>query len=677
MSGERRMTVPEAERLVSQVDALSPEAYRKAFEGPWGRARNIEYVRAKCLTDLWWHVERACGYPMKHYYRPLHGPDGLSGFMQDWTIEQDGLSVPCFMKVVLMARELCKTHLGVAYDLWRLAREPSTRIMVRSHVDSKAFELLGMIKSHIKSNQTLRAVYPWLTPLRSESKTRDEQWAEDRIKITGWVPGTRESSVEAYGYNADATGGHYEEHHYDDLVTKQSADSDVLRAKIRSVFQNDDNLCTGGTYRTLWGTRWHAKDLFHDIEDGELSEAACSVFFEPATKRVLESDITHQEPVLLEDRVTLRVTDAFFPEGRDEYRDTLKHCQLRTTFLNPAVKDTVTEVREIVWNDGEHIRVNREYPLLLGQPLTLHVPPTKPTAPNRHTLDAVDEVATSIHRISRQSLPRKQTSQGSYVFSCQMNLKPYDPGKALLSDKQIRWVTWADLPPEDERCWYRAVDFSSAKKTGSKTAMTTGFIHKGGGTYLCHIKYGNLKPTDIMLELFLGLIRVEDWGGELLKTMMEPAGREEVIGSLLRLVQRNPYEYFKSLGGIYADAAERFLKDRALIPLRIKEAKRNWSAKNERIATQVQPTMEARQLYVLEDIQHKDALVEQITLLTLESNDSFDILDNVADIIRYGRVNRGAVEAEPDRRHMASYSRTIARVSRRSAFRQMPVGFRG
>jgi len=177
------------------------------------RARLDAFLTARCMTDFWTCMKYGL-YPtqMKHYHQPLHGNQwntlldrpGLAHFLQNWERDHYGHKEPVLTKFVIMAREHCKTQEGIAWAVWQMIRDRNERFLLRSHTDPKAREILRGIKEVILSDP-VQARFPWVRP--AMEGMRRKEWASDRIILERDDVGIRTSSIEAYGLEADPTGG--------------------------------------------------------------------------------------------------------------------------------------------------------------------------------------------------------------------------------------------------------------------------------------------------------------------------------------------------------------------------------------------------------------------------------------------------------------------------------------
>jgi hypothetical protein len=340
-------------------------------------------------------------------------------------------------------------------------------------------------------------------------------------------------------------------------------------------------------------------------------------------------------------------------------------------FFSQAAGDVVEEVREVVWNDGSHVRVNRPFGRVLGQPLHVVVGREKPASPIRQTLDAVDwvpglaaELPAVVARHAKEpgvgtlngrfSLPKKRKAQGSLIFNAQQRLMSTDEEALILRSSDVQVIGWADVPAGVRR-WRRAADFASAKKTVAATSMTTGFEIEGWGFCIAHIAYeAQMSTTWKLLELVWGVKRVAKWKGRLERTSFENSGHiEEVIHDLLPDVCRDPYAYFMRMKAgtrpspelpTYHEIAQGWFSPGEVVSVPIKWLPRTQS-KNDRMSKQ-QPVWESGKLFILEDCPHRETLYSMADEFTMASADAFDLLDNLADLLNEGRLLKQAALAE-------------------------------
>lgn len=654
-----RRTVAWAEGLVSELESLTPAQWRRVQ----GHASYVDfcdlYLTAKCLTDFWWHLRMGVYFNDWKHYDPVHHRK-VAYWLQDWTRERHGVKELVKVKAAIHSRELCKTQLAsIAYPSWCFARDPNIRMMIVSYVDPLAYQISGALMKLLKSPAYTRR-YPWVRPMLRDGSTQEYRWTPKEFFLDREQGHVRVPSCQAMGIDGTPTGSHFHLVVYDDFEVRENATSDTLRPGLFTRFSDDDNVCMAGSQRIIAGTPWDPRAFIQGIlsyKNG-MEDHAIDVYRAPCCVEVFERPFTGHEPVLLEDRCTIRQLSAGFPTAME----TLATCGVTVRFFSELAGDVVEETREVVWNDATHFRVNRPFGAMLGQPVSFVVGTEKPVSPIRYTLDSVDWVpelgaelppAVAAHASApgvdtlnpRSSLPEKLKMQGSLIFNAQMRLMSTDETALVLRSSDIRVISWSDVP-EGARRWRRSWDYASAKKTAAASSGTTGFEIDGFGFVIAHISYEpQMDTTWKLLELVWGVKRVSNWGGRLELTTFEKSGHiEEVVKDLLPDVLRDPHAYFSRFGGrrpspelpTYQELADSYFAPGERVSVPIKWIPRTQS-KNDRIAKQ-QPVWQSGKLYILDECPHRETLYDQADRFTLATEDPFDLLDNLADLLAEGRL---------------------------------------
>jgi hypothetical protein len=627
--------VVKAEQLVGELEGFSSLEWERL--GKHARFERFmgEYLTAKCLVDFWWHMRYGVYFrQMKHYFEPLHGPRGMAGFLMQWERERLGQREPVSVKFLVVAREECKTQEALAWLSWEFARDPNNRLLVRCYIAPKANQIMGSLRELLQT-PGYRRRYPWVKP-KAKVNGQWESWNDEEFRLERDEPGIRVPSAEAHGVRGDPTGGHFTLGLYDDFETMENAMSTVARAEMLAKWKNDSNLFMAGARRLLCGTPWSRNGLIHPVvsRSGEFKKHEYDVFLQPWYVEVFAKPFSGQEPRLDGDRVTFHDCTQTFPvlEGN------LVYCEARIRFFNAVVKDVVEEVREVTWNNGTSFIVNRAIPEMLGQPLSYVIGTRKPVDPNRVTMDSVDWIpptTVSDTRIARKSIHEKKREQGPLVFSSQMELDPVETTRMVLNPEWLGEVALEDIPA-GERVYYRACDFATQKKTKASTVMTTGFWHRTG-FYIQHIAYGErMSSMDKLLELFLGQLRVRQWGYDLLWTFLEEAMIETTLSEFVDQAEKDPFGFFQAREG-YAGYAEQYFGERRAMVIRRYNLRRGGNeTKTLRIAAQ-QPEWAAHRVFYVKGCPNIDLLMDQAKSFSLESNDPNDLLDTLADLIREGK----------------------------------------
>lgn len=652
-----------------------------------------EYLTAKCTVDFWWFLVYGVYHRgMKHYDPVMHREAAY--WLQQWTREKYGEQVPVQVKWLIWLRESCKTQMLIAYDAWQFVQDRNARGMVRAYTDPKAQQITAGVMELIMMPQFQRR-WPYVRPATKGRSAVPAKWRPEEFLLERDEQGVRVSSMIAMGMDGEGTGDHYHFGHYDDIETRTNATSDTLRQQIFDVWRNDNNLFEAGSRRYAAGTPWSRLALVHGVlhRCNGMEGHDYDVLKLPCVYRALEQPVRAGEPKLLPDRKTLRAP-GIGTGGLD-----LSTCQARVRFWSDATSDTVDEIREVVWNDNDHIRVNRPFPHLLGQPMSVEVGPDKPTCPVRQTLDEVDYITGSdvelpervarheafpgvITLNSRSSLPQRRRDQGATVYTAQMMLEAVSASDRILNPDDLKIVTW-DQVPEGDRRYYRSIDCARGddkRRNPAATAMTTGFYHRTG-LYLTHIAFHETMGSNAkLLELVLGVLRVKALGGRLRETTFETSSAiEATLKDFLPQVERDPYKYFSELASGGNDQDRRpfengptyqQIADKQFMPgERVAVVRRGLPrklAKLERIDNSA-TEWEAGRVYILDTCPHIETLLEQAKSCTWGASGSFDLLDTVADLIlEYGPKRRIVDEpgksrsGEFDRLQRAGLERSLA-----------------
>lgn len=639
--------------LVRDVESLEGGAWRRFQGHPKYVSFADEYLTAKCVTDFWWFLSFGVYHnAMKHYDPVLH--QDVCRWLCRWSRVQHGMEIPVRVKWLIMARELCKTQILIAHDVWSWVQDRNQRLLVRGYIDTKAAEISSALMEIIESPRFQRR-FGWVRPETRGGSNQYVLWRPDKFRLERDEIGVRVPSMEAYGVDGEPTGGHFHMSHYDDYEVDTNANSDVLRAKMFNTWKNDNNLHMAGSRRKCAGTPWSRQAIVHGVlyRCNGLDQHDYDVYRMPCWLPRLDRPFDGMEPVLEGDRRTLRDWGAGFPTVEAN----LETMQARVLFFSPEIGDTVEEVREIVWNDGNRFRCNRPFPAILGQPLRYHIPVLAPACPIRQTMDSIDWTpeqgenelppVVSQHRTypgvielnNRNSLPQKRHEEGPIIFAAQNELNAVDESSLILNPDDLVIIDEAEIPA-GERKYYRAVDFATAKSTAASTSITTAFYH-ASGLYIVHIAYHEKMTSNAkILELLLGARRVEESGHRLLRTSFEKTGMiEDTLGEFWRLACRDPHKYFNDLGDkqpygggpSYAHYAQQWFTpgQRVSVP-------EHWiprkSSKIDRIKG-VGPEWEAGRVHIVRTCPHLDTLYEQARSCTHDAKGSFDLLDNVADLV--------------------------------------------
>jgi phage terminase large subunit-like protein len=162
--------------------------------------------------------------------------------------------------VNLFPRDHGKTTQTEGHIIWVLGNNPNLRIKIVCASDSKAVERLFAIIQHIRINDCVHDVFPWLKP----AKLGD--WTKHKIVVErDYI--SRDASIEALGVLSTATGGRADKLYADDVVDRRNAlELPKLRETVKSAWDSDwSNLLEPEAQSVYNATPWHTADLTHKL----------------------------------------------------------------------------------------------------------------------------------------------------------------------------------------------------------------------------------------------------------------------------------------------------------------------------------------------------------------------------------------------------------------------------
>lgn len=622
--------VAQAEDRVAFLETLSGAEWSRLERHRLSRDFFREWLRSKCLTDFWAHMNFACYWGQMHHYDPVfHGPAGMAGFLTRWRRSDDS---PIAAKGNFVSRSLCKTQETMAWVSWELAREPNHRVLVRSFSDELA-GTIGSVLQAILESPVYQRMYPWVRAAKKDNGQRI-CWRKNELLIERSATGLRTSSMLAAGIDASVTGEHFTIGIYDDWETEKNAYEDTQRRKMVSKFMDDKPLFEAGSRRIINGTPWHPDGLVQKCisQEKPCNEWGLDLNVHAATVAVHPHEFCGDGPTVSADGLSFDDPTATFPTGAS---GDLVYCQATVRYWDPTTGDTVEAIREVRGNSATRIEVNRPLPRDLGAADSYVVGNKKPVCPIRMTLDDVDWTppdSESDRVCARISLPQVQREMGSTKFAAQYDMDAVDRGNLLLDKEYLQRVSWEDFRAlEGEVRVFRAGDFASGGDTEASSAITTGALH-ASGYYILHMYYEpRADLLEKVLELFVGIRRVERWGYHLRSTLLEPAQIEKSTLELVNKCSQDPYAFFDVFDDPkYKAAAREWFVPGEPVPLLQRQMSRT-KAKTYRILG-FQAPLEASKVYVVENCPHFNTLCDHLDRFKIDSKQYLDLLETVADI---------------------------------------------
>ncbi len=222
----------------------------------------LDGLRARALQDFWFFAREVVGLdllePEPHRK--------LCRFLER----------PARRKLILMPRGSFKSSIvSVAYVLWRIAKDPSERVLIDSDIRANAKKFAGLVRWHIESNARFRQLFGDLV--------RQPGWTEDFFTVRR-PHESKEPTVHTSGMDQVVVGLHFDRIICDDLVNNTNITTRDQMEKTLDHFRLLSPLLelteiNPGAEMVLVGTRWDDNDLYgvilreSGLSERELAEA--------------------------------------------------------------------------------------------------------------------------------------------------------------------------------------------------------------------------------------------------------------------------------------------------------------------------------------------------------------------------------------------------------------------
>jgi predicted phage terminase large subunit-like protein len=162
--------------------------------------------------------------------------------------------------LVLIPRGHFKTTLiSIAYPLWCLCRNPSSRVALISVSADKAEENLADIRARARSETFQKYFSGVIGP-----ENTWEEAGKGKIRIRR-PPGVTGPSIAAYGVDSKEVGRHFDIMCLDDIVDQEKVNSPAVRDGVWRWFGRQLSVLDPGTKLLVLGTRWHYDDVYARI----------------------------------------------------------------------------------------------------------------------------------------------------------------------------------------------------------------------------------------------------------------------------------------------------------------------------------------------------------------------------------------------------------------------------
>lgn len=194
----------------------------------------------------------------KDIYEPLHRP--ICNFVQE-NIGKKSL-------LILLPRGSFKSSMiTIGYTLWRIARNPTERILIANATYPMACQFLSQIKDHISKNEKF-------IDLCGDLSVLADSWREDRITVAREKAyEQKEPTVWAFGMGSNLVGSHYTLAILDDMVNRENITTRDQIDKVINFYKDTLDLLDpdigGQKELVVIGTTWHQSDLYSWIQDDD------------------------------------------------------------------------------------------------------------------------------------------------------------------------------------------------------------------------------------------------------------------------------------------------------------------------------------------------------------------------------------------------------------------------
>ena len=171
-------------------------------------------------------------------------------------------------QLLLLPRDHMKSALVAFRVAWRIAKDPTLRVLYVSSTSALAIKQLGFIKTILASE--VHQKY-WPEHIHPEEGKR-KKWAETQIELDHPAREehlVRDPTILAVGITSGVVGFHCDIAVFDDLVVFDNAYTKDGREKVRTQYSLFASIEGADSEEWVVGTRYHPNDLYHDLIEME------------------------------------------------------------------------------------------------------------------------------------------------------------------------------------------------------------------------------------------------------------------------------------------------------------------------------------------------------------------------------------------------------------------------
>jgi phage terminase large subunit-like protein len=211
-------------------------------------SRDPEAIRTACRKDLFFLLRFMCKRADLEYQWLLDRCDEVmaspDGHLDLWSRDHYKSSIITFGKT-----------------LQDILIDPEITIGIFSHTRPAAKAFLRQIKRECEQNELLKDMWPdvlWDEPMKEAPG-----WSEDNGLVFRRSGNPKEGTLEAWGLvDGQPTGKHFKMRVYDDVVTRDSANSEDMRRSTLEAWELSLALGTRDGKARYIGTRYHFADVY-------------------------------------------------------------------------------------------------------------------------------------------------------------------------------------------------------------------------------------------------------------------------------------------------------------------------------------------------------------------------------------------------------------------------------
>jgi len=164
-------------------------------------------------------------------------------------------------RCILLPRGHLKSTIGnEAHSLWSMVRDPSLRLILRSHTHDLAKKSLSTIKQHFQTNTAFIKCFGNLGP----PEKYENIWSQTDIQVRTDSRRGGEPTISSFGLGSEVTGRHCDWIKCDDVVGEQNTGTREQKEKVRHQVQNLEAVRDPGSYFFDIGTIWADDDAHRE-----------------------------------------------------------------------------------------------------------------------------------------------------------------------------------------------------------------------------------------------------------------------------------------------------------------------------------------------------------------------------------------------------------------------------